>query len=111
MTLIENFGAIEHLSITILVDNRADLMVESTETVKRFQDEPLLAEHGFSALIHLDNSERAILWDAGVTRTTCSAPVSDAPQPASSKIRPVKTIIHCHFCISNLFILPVYVLW
>jgi 7,8-dihydropterin-6-yl-methyl-4-(beta-D-ribofuranosyl)aminobenzene 5'-phosphate synthase len=61
-------GSVRQASITILVDNKADLIVESSARVKYFTDVPLLAEHGFSALIQLDRSEKRILWDAGVSR-------------------------------------------
>jgi len=65
---IIEIGSVRKVSITILVDNKADLIVESSERVKYFTDEPLLAEHGFSALIQLDDLEKRILWDAGVSR-------------------------------------------
>ncbi|MEW5720561.1 MAG: hypothetical protein AB1817_18195, partial [Chloroflexota bacterium] len=68
MSAIENFGETHDIAITILVDNRSDLLAESTETVKRFTDAPLLAEHGFAALVHLKTSNVTILWDAGLTR-------------------------------------------
>ncbi len=68
MPAIENFGETPDVAITVLVDNRTDLLVESTETVKRFKDEPLLAEHGFAARVHLKTSKITILWDAGLTR-------------------------------------------
>lgn len=63
------FGEIEDVEVTILVDNRADLIVESTETVKRYSDGPLLAEHGFAALIDLKSVDMRILWDTGITPT------------------------------------------
>jgi 7,8-dihydropterin-6-yl-methyl-4-(beta-D-ribofuranosyl)aminobenzene 5'-phosphate synthase len=59
---------VDRVSITILVDNKADLMLESTDQIKYFTEKPLLAEHGFSALIQLDESDDRILWDAGVSR-------------------------------------------
>ncbi len=77
---LNKFGSVEAVNITILVDNRADLIVKSNNTVKYFTDKALLAEHGFSALVHFpggilhgspegDRGEnRNILWDAGVTR-------------------------------------------
>ena len=68
MTKINNFGQVEHVSLTVLVDNKADLMLKSSDQIKYFSDEPLLAEHGFSVLIGLDNSESRILWDAGVSK-------------------------------------------
>ncbi|MBN1260357.1 MAG: MBL fold metallo-hydrolase [Anaerolineae bacterium] len=68
MPKMENFGAVEGVAITVLVDNRADLIVRSTETVKRFTDDALLAEHGFAALIQLPGDGPRILWDAGITR-------------------------------------------
>ncbi len=67
MSVIKEFGENEQLSITILVDNKADLIVESTDTIKYFRDEPLLAEHGFSALLRLGDDYLNILWDAGVS--------------------------------------------
>jgi 7,8-dihydropterin-6-yl-methyl-4-(beta-D-ribofuranosyl)aminobenzene 5'-phosphate synthase len=68
MSRIEDFGTTQGIEITVLVDNRADLMVKSTDTVKRFTEEPLLAEHGFAALVDLKDAGRRILWDAGMTR-------------------------------------------
>jgi hypothetical protein len=60
---IEKFGQTQNVSVTVLVDNRADLIVKSTDTVKRFTDQPLLAEHGFAALVELK--------DIGVPRLRC----------------------------------------
>jgi 7,8-dihydropterin-6-yl-methyl-4-(beta-D-ribofuranosyl)aminobenzene 5'-phosphate synthase len=68
MSRIAEFGTTQSIEITVLVDNRADLMVKSTDTVKRFTEEPLLAEHGFAALIDLKDAGERILWDAGMTR-------------------------------------------
>jgi 7,8-dihydropterin-6-yl-methyl-4-(beta-D-ribofuranosyl)aminobenzene 5'-phosphate synthase len=59
--------SVDRVSLTVLVENKADLIVESSDTVEYFRDEPLLAEHGFSVLIRLGSEERTILWDAGVT--------------------------------------------
>lgn len=70
MSRIENFGETQNVAVTVLVDNRADLLVKSTDTVKRFTDEPLLAEHGFAALIDLQDAGRKVLWDAGLTDST-----------------------------------------
>ena len=67
MSKIENFGETRNVEITVLVDNRADLMPGSTDTVKRYTDEPLLAEHGFAALVELKDAGVTILWDAGIT--------------------------------------------
>lgn len=69
MGKIENFGITQNVEITVLVDNRADLMVKSTDSVKRFTQEPLLAEHGFAALVELKDAGVTILWDAGLSRT------------------------------------------
>jgi len=67
MPKIQSFGETESASVTVLADNMADLITESTETVKRFTKKPLLAAHGYSALIELEPSGPTILWDAGVT--------------------------------------------
>lgn len=68
MSRIKDFGETQDVEVTVLVDNRADLMLKSTDTVKRYTEEPLLAEHGFAALIALKDAGMRILWDAGVTR-------------------------------------------
>lgn len=65
---VVRYGETQSVAITVLVDNRADLIVESTEKVKYFRDKPLLAEHGFAALIDLKAADTRILWDAGITR-------------------------------------------
>ena len=36
MPALEEFGEVEQVSITVLVDNKADLMVDSNETVHYF---------------------------------------------------------------------------
>jgi 7,8-dihydropterin-6-yl-methyl-4-(beta-D-ribofuranosyl)aminobenzene 5'-phosphate synthase len=63
------FGSVNSAALTVLVENKADLIVESTDQVKYFTDKPLLAEHGFSALVQLNNSNERILWDAGLSKT------------------------------------------
>jgi len=70
MSSIADFGATRDVAITILVDNRADLLLKSSDTVKYYGDEPLLAEHGFAALIHLREVGVRILWDSGMTAGT-----------------------------------------
>jgi 7,8-dihydropterin-6-yl-methyl-4-(beta-D-ribofuranosyl)aminobenzene 5'-phosphate synthase len=64
----ESFGETSDVTITVLVDNRADLLVRSSAAVKYFTDELLLAEHGFAALVDLRAAGIRILWDAGGTR-------------------------------------------
>ena len=63
-------GSVEKVSLTVLVDNKADLIVKDTEQVKYFTEKPLLAEHGFSVLVQVDDSDEHILWDAGVSKNT-----------------------------------------
>ena len=58
------------VQITIVVDNLADMLARSTDDVKRFTDGPLIAEHGFSALIEIPSAGRRILWDAGASPST-----------------------------------------
>lgn len=65
----KQFGSVEAVNITILVDNRADLMVKSSDKIKYFTDKPLLAEHGFSALMEFPETGQRILWDAGISNT------------------------------------------
>lgn len=68
MSKSKKFGSVYQASLTVLVDNKADLIVKSTERVKYFPDGPLLAEHGFSVLIQLNDLKGKILWDAGVSK-------------------------------------------
>ncbi len=63
------FGSVPGVAITVLLDNLSDMLARSTDTVKRFSDGPLIAEHGFSALIELPAAGLQILWDAGGTPT------------------------------------------
>lgn len=63
-----NMGSVKHASLTVMIDNKADLIVDSSDQVKYFVDKPLLAEHGFSVLIQLEASEQKLLWDAGVSK-------------------------------------------
>lgn len=68
MTTLEDVGTLTEATVTVLVDNRADVIVRSTETVRYFTDQPLLAEHGLAALIDLPGAGMRILWDAGGSR-------------------------------------------
>jgi len=70
MNQITDFGAVSRVSVTVLVDNRADMIVRSTDDVVYFTDKPLLAEHGFAALVDLEDVGIRILWDAGGTHVT-----------------------------------------
>ena len=56
--LEKNFGEVSNISITALVDNMTDMLLKSTDEVKRYTQEsgkPLLAEHGLSFLIEIRN--------------------------------------------------------
>jgi 7,8-dihydropterin-6-yl-methyl-4-(beta-D-ribofuranosyl)aminobenzene 5'-phosphate synthase len=68
MSRIEGFGETQDVEVIVLVDNRADLIVESTDSIKYYTEKALLAEHGFAALIDLKAAGTRILWDAGITR-------------------------------------------
>jgi 7,8-dihydropterin-6-yl-methyl-4-(beta-D-ribofuranosyl)aminobenzene 5'-phosphate synthase len=63
----DSFGDTSQVIISILVDNRADLIVKSTDEIQYFTKKPLLAEHGFAALVDLPDNHLRILWDAGLT--------------------------------------------
>jgi 7,8-dihydropterin-6-yl-methyl-4-(beta-D-ribofuranosyl)aminobenzene 5'-phosphate synthase len=60
-----NSRFVDSVIMTVLVDNKADLIVDSSDAVQYFTEKPLLAEHGFSALIQPGDSGETILWDAG----------------------------------------------
>jgi len=66
----DGIGHVEKVSLTVLVDNKANLIVESNENTKYFTEKPLLAEHGFSVLVQVNESGEKILWDAGVSEKT-----------------------------------------
>jgi 7,8-dihydropterin-6-yl-methyl-4-(beta-D-ribofuranosyl)aminobenzene 5'-phosphate synthase len=71
MTKLGNFGETQDVAVTVLVDNMADMLLKSTDTVKRYRQEsgePLLAEHGLSTLVDLKDARVRILWDAGITQ-------------------------------------------
>lgn len=73
MSAIEDFGSTKDVKVTVLVDNMTDMLLKSTDTVIRYTQEsgePLLAEHGLSALIELGQADVRILWDAGITDLT-----------------------------------------
>jgi 7,8-dihydropterin-6-yl-methyl-4-(beta-D-ribofuranosyl)aminobenzene 5'-phosphate synthase len=57
------------VTVTLAVDNYSDVLLESVPTIDRYgnTDEPLLAEHGFSAHIQLGKAGEEILLDAGVS--------------------------------------------
>lgn len=70
---------VEKVEITTLVDNVVDMLLENNDNVKRaprLRDgeplRPLLAEHGFSAIIRVMDGEEthSILLDAGLSDTT-----------------------------------------
>jgi 7,8-dihydropterin-6-yl-methyl-4-(beta-D-ribofuranosyl)aminobenzene 5'-phosphate synthase len=67
MKNLNKFGSVESVNVTILVDNRADLIVKSNDTVKYFTNKPLLSDHGFSSLINIPGRDLKILWDASVS--------------------------------------------
>lgn len=68
MGRIADFGVVQSVEITVLVDNNADLIARSTDTVRRFTKEPLLAEHGLAVLVDLEEAGVSILWDAGISQ-------------------------------------------
>lgn len=68
MDRMDDIDFVDTVSLTVLVDNKANLIVESTENIKYFTEKPLLAEHGLSVLVQVDDTEKQILWDAGVSK-------------------------------------------
>lgn len=71
-----NVKEADQVIITSLVDNYTDRLMTSTEEVKRppmgkggVMGKPILAEHGFAALIEIrmDNETHKVLLDAGMT--------------------------------------------
>ncbi len=65
---------VENASVTCLVDNSVDLLLPSTEMARRapllddWNSRPLIAEHGFSAILTLGvgGRTRRVLFDAGL---------------------------------------------
>lgn len=68
-----NFGVTKNITVTALVDNMTDMLLQSNDSIKRYTQEsgePLLAEHGLSFLIELKDLNIKILMDAGITKLT-----------------------------------------
>ena len=73
MNTSKSFGSVSNVSVTALIDNMTDMLLQSTDSVKRYTQEsgePLLAEHGLSFLINLPDAGVKVLMDAGITRVT-----------------------------------------
>lgn len=71
--------AVDSLAVTILVDNSIDVFLAGSEVVRRVpierdwsEREPLVAEHGYSALLTVKESGtvRNVLYDAGLGKGT-----------------------------------------
>jgi 7,8-dihydropterin-6-yl-methyl-4-(beta-D-ribofuranosyl)aminobenzene 5'-phosphate synthase len=65
---------VEKVEVTCLVDNTVDLLLPNTEVAhrpvltKNWHERPLVAEHGFCALLtlHIDEVKRKLLLDSGL---------------------------------------------
>lgn len=66
---------VEKAEVTCLVDNTVDVLLATTDVAKRpkmmgndWFERPLIAEHGFSALVtlELDGRKRSLLFDSGL---------------------------------------------
>ncbi len=65
---------VERVEVTCLVDNTVDLLLPNTEVAhrpvltKNWHEQPLVAEHGFCAVLtlHLDELKRSLLLDSGL---------------------------------------------
>jgi 7,8-dihydropterin-6-yl-methyl-4-(beta-D-ribofuranosyl)aminobenzene 5'-phosphate synthase len=66
---------VDRLEVTVVIDNFLDLLIAGEEDVERYQtrdfgaSEQLVAEHGFSALVTVENDadRSSVLYDAGLT--------------------------------------------
>jgi 7,8-dihydropterin-6-yl-methyl-4-(beta-D-ribofuranosyl)aminobenzene 5'-phosphate synthase len=95
-----NLREADKLEVTVLVDNYADVLLESTEVVRRAQTPPgtaLLAEHGLSCLLKVcaGSEEHWVLMDAGIT-TTCLFHNADVLEVDLGKVESV-VLSHGHF--------------
>jgi 7,8-dihydropterin-6-yl-methyl-4-(beta-D-ribofuranosyl)aminobenzene 5'-phosphate synthase len=79
MTECVTLQPVDGADVTILVDNFVDILLPSTETVRRAplaydwtEREVLIAEHGFSALLTVERAGKreSILYDTGLGRDT-----------------------------------------
>lgn len=70
--------AVDRLEITVVLDNSIDVFLPDTDEVKRYKKPPrtrwcegedLIAEHGYAALVTVENAGRSatLLFDAGVS--------------------------------------------
>ena len=72
LSQLDEFGIVEGVTITALVDNVADMLLPDQPGVRRYRQEhgePLLAEHGLAFLICITPQNLRILWDASITPT------------------------------------------
>ena len=68
-------AAVDRVEVTVVIDNYLDLLMAGEEGVTRYQvrdfgaAEQLVAEHGFSALVSVeqDGDRSTVLYDAGLT--------------------------------------------
>lgn len=97
-----NLREADKLEVVVVVDNYADMLLESTEVAKRVQIPPerrpysLLAEHGLSCLLKVwtDSEEHWVLMDAGLS-ATCLLDNIDAMEIDLSRVESV-VLSHGH---------------
>lgn len=97
-----NLREVDKLEVMVVVDNYADLLLESTEVVRRAQIPPerrpysLLAEHGLSCLLKVwaGSEEHWVLMDAGLS-ATCLLHNVDAMEIDLSRVESV-VLSHGH---------------
>ncbi len=74
-----NLNPVDHIDVTIVVDNAIDELMASTTIAQRpilpwdyFDRQHLIAEHGYSLLLRVfrDGHEQSLLYDAGLSRDT-----------------------------------------
>ena len=93
----------DKLEVVVVVDNYADMLLESTEVAKRAQIPPerrphsLLAEHGLSCLLKVwaGLEEHWVLMDAGLS-ATCLLDNMDAMEIDLSRVESI-VLSHGHF--------------
>lgn len=73
-TVSESLRPVTSIEITVLLDNTVEILLPSTEVVRRppllpdaFDRPALRAEHGYSALITIDGGP-SVLYDAGISK-------------------------------------------
>ena len=87
--------AVKTAKITFLVENKSDMLINTTPIASYFTEKPLLAEPGLSILIELNDSGEYILFDGGASNIV----LKENAKRMNIDLKKIKKIVlsHGHF--------------